>query len=107
MAMSSDSSTFSSTAMGLPESSRMRESWLMARFSSRCDSIIGGKSEVPQNFLGSRRLGKKLWNDEVARFDRSTPEERIKRVAVIRAVGTVFSESGPAKQKAGGRQWLG
>jgi len=48
----------------------------------------------------------KLWNDEVARFDRSTPEERIKRVAVIRAVGTVFSESGTAKQKAEVRSWL-
>ena len=48
----------------------------------------------------------KLWNDEVARFDRSTPKERIKRVAVIRAVGTVFSESGTAKQKAEVRSWL-
>jgi len=47
-----------------------------------------------------------LWNDEVARFDRSPPEERIKRVAVIRAVGTVFSESGTAKQKAEVRTWL-
>jgi 23S rRNA G2445 N2-methylase RlmL len=47
-----------------------------------------------------------LWNDEVARFDQSTPEERIKRVAVIRAVGTVFSESGTAKQKAEARSWL-
>jgi 23S rRNA G2445 N2-methylase RlmL len=48
----------------------------------------------------------KLWNDEAARFDRLTPEERIKRVAVIRAVGVVFSESGTAKQKAGVRSWL-
>ncbi len=48
----------------------------------------------------------KLWSDEVARFNRSTPQERIKRVAVIRAVGTVFSESGTEKQKAGVRSWL-
>jgi SAM-dependent methyltransferase len=48
----------------------------------------------------------KLWNDEVVRFDRSTPEERIKRVAVIRAVGVVFSESGTTKQKAEVRSWL-
>jgi 23S rRNA G2445 N2-methylase RlmL len=48
----------------------------------------------------------KLWSDEVARFDRSPPEERIKRVAVIRAVGVVFSESGTAKQKAEVRSWL-
>jgi 23S rRNA G2445 N2-methylase RlmL len=46
-----------------------------------------------------------LWK-EVAWFDRSPPEERIKRVAVIRAVGTVFSESGTAKQKAEVRSWL-
>jgi len=48
----------------------------------------------------------KLWNDEVARFDRSTPKERMEWVAVIRAVGTVFSESGTAKQKAEVRSWL-
>ena len=48
----------------------------------------------------------KLWNDEVALFDRSTPKERMERVAVIRAVGTVFSESGTAKQKAEVRSWL-
>jgi 23S rRNA G2445 N2-methylase RlmL len=48
----------------------------------------------------------KLWNDVVARFDRSPPEERIKRVAVVRAVGVVFSESGTAKQRAEVRSWL-
>ncbi len=48
----------------------------------------------------------KLWNEEVPRFNRSTAEERTKRVAVIRAVGTVFSESGTAKQKADVRSWL-
>ncbi len=47
-----------------------------------------------------------LWNGEVARFDRSPPEERIKRAAVIRAVGVVFSESGTARQKADVRSWL-
>jgi 23S rRNA G2445 N2-methylase RlmL len=47
-----------------------------------------------------------LWNNEVARFERSTPEERIQRVAVIRAVGAAFSESGTAKQKAEVRSWL-
>ena len=48
----------------------------------------------------------KLWDEEVARFDRSTPEERAKGVAVIRAVGVVFSESGTAKQRAEARSWL-
>src|SRR5512143_3827970 len=48
----------------------------------------------------------KLWNDEVTRFDRSTPDERMKRVAVIRAVGVAFSEAGTAKQKSEVRSWL-
>jgi 23S rRNA G2445 N2-methylase RlmL len=47
-----------------------------------------------------------LWTDEVARFDRSTPEERIKRVAVIRAVGVVFAHCGTAKQRAEVKAWL-
>jgi SAM-dependent methyltransferase len=50
--------------------------------------------------------GEKLWHEEVARFDRSTPEERNKRVAIIRAVGKVFSKSGTTKQKAEVRSWL-
>jgi 23S rRNA G2445 N2-methylase RlmL len=48
----------------------------------------------------------KLWDDEVAKFERSTPAERIKRVAAIRAVGVVFSRSGTAKQRAEARSWL-
>jgi len=47
-----------------------------------------------------------LWTDEVARFDRANPQERMARVAVIRAVGVVFSESGPEEQKNAVRQWL-
>ena len=58
-------------------------------------------------YRGLRVLScEKLWNDEVARFERSTPGERIKRVAVIRAVGVVFSKSGTAKQKVEARSWL-
>ncbi|MFB3883997.1 MAG: TRM11 family methyltransferase [Thermodesulfobacteriota bacterium] len=48
----------------------------------------------------------RLWNDEVPRFDRSAPEERVKRVAVIRAVGVAFSRSGTATQRAEVRSWL-
>jgi 23S rRNA G2445 N2-methylase RlmL len=47
-----------------------------------------------------------LWDTEVPRFDRGTPEERIKRVSVIRAVGVVFSESGTEAQKNAARAWL-
>jgi 23S rRNA G2445 N2-methylase RlmL len=47
-----------------------------------------------------------LWSEEVARFDAASPEEREKRVAVIRAVGVVFAESGPMEEKAKVREWL-
>ena len=47
-----------------------------------------------------------LWNVEVPRFDRASPQERIERVAVIRAVSVVFSESGTVQQKAAARPWL-
>jgi len=48
----------------------------------------------------------RLWAGEVPRFDCATPEERRKRVAVIRAVGVVFSESGPREQGVAVRAWL-
>ena len=47
-----------------------------------------------------------LWNHEVTRFNRAAPEERLARVALIRAVGVVFSESGAAGQKEEARIWL-
>src|SRR5687767_13392122 len=47
-----------------------------------------------------------LWEGEVPRFDRATPEERIKQVSLIRAVGVVFSESGTEEQKSQVRPWL-
>ncbi|CAN5549921.1 hypothetical protein BH09VER1_BH09VER1_25000 [soil metagenome] len=47
-----------------------------------------------------------LWTAEVPRFNAAAPRERTDRVAVIRAVGVVFSESGPATQKEPVRQWL-
>ncbi len=54
-----------------------------------------------------RRLScETLWNNEVARFEQSIPEERVKQAALIRAVGTVFSESGTQEQKEEVRSWL-
>ncbi|MDP9291685.1 MAG: hypothetical protein M3O82_04905, partial [Verrucomicrobiota bacterium] len=47
-----------------------------------------------------------LWNDEVARFDRANPRERMERVAVVRAVGVVFSESGTESEKEKAKLWL-
>lgn len=47
-----------------------------------------------------------LWTGEVPRFNRASPVERLKRVALIRAVGVVFSESAPVDQGREVRAWL-
>lgn len=47
-----------------------------------------------------------LWNQEVPLFNQAPPRQRFETVSVIRAVGVVFSESGPAEQKALVKQWL-
>jgi 23S rRNA G2445 N2-methylase RlmL len=47
-----------------------------------------------------------LWRVEAARFDQASPQERSNRVAVIRAVGVVFGESGAVEQKDEVRRWL-
>jgi hypothetical protein len=49
---------FESTAMGLPETSSMRDNWDSARLSSRCACFSGGISEVPQKCFGCLTLGK-------------------------------------------------
>lgn len=48
----------------------------------------------------------RLWAEDVARFDRAAPRERFESVAVIRAVGVVFPESGPVEQRDEVKQWL-
>lgn len=48
----------------------------------------------------------RLWADEMPKFDRATPQERIDRVALVRAVGVVFSESGTMDQRDAVRPWL-
>ena len=47
-----------------------------------------------------------LWNGEVQEFNAATPEVRTERVAVVRAVGVVFSESGPPELADEVRTWL-
>lgn len=47
-----------------------------------------------------------LWTEEVPAFDRAPAAERVQNVAVVRAVGVVFSESGTAAQRAEARDWL-
>jgi hypothetical protein len=51
-------------------------------------------------------LWEELWTREVPRFDRAPARERFERVAVVRAVGVVFSESGPAGQREEVAEWL-
>ena len=48
----------------------------------------------------------RLWKEEVTRFDKASARERLERVAVVRAVGVVVSESGAAEEKEAARQWL-
>lgn len=53
-----------------------------------------------------QRSWQQLWRDEVPRFNAASLEERNKTVAVIRAVGVVFAESGSVAEKDKVRQWL-
>ncbi|HRJ73792.1 MAG TPA: HEAT repeat domain-containing protein, partial [Terrimicrobiaceae bacterium] len=48
----------------------------------------------------------RLWEEEVPRFDRASPRERMDQVAIVRAVGTVFAESGSEAEKQSARNWL-
>ncbi|MEI6350772.1 MAG: hypothetical protein WCP06_06670 [Verrucomicrobiota bacterium] len=67
----------------------------------------GGKNPSKELYRQLRVLPwEQLWAGEVAQFDRATPPERMSRVAVIRAVGVVFSESGPAEQQEEVKRWL-
>ncbi|MCX6935541.1 MAG: hypothetical protein NTZ01_05030, partial [Verrucomicrobia bacterium] len=47
-----------------------------------------------------------LWQEEVPRFDQATPEERIQRVAVIRAVGAGLTNANQPDLKEPVRKWL-
>ncbi len=48
----------------------------------------------------------RLWSEEARRFDTAAPQERRENVAVVRAVGVVFSESGDFRQKEEVAKWL-
>jgi len=47
-----------------------------------------------------------LWTNEVPCFNSATARERLERVAVIRAVAVVFSESGPPAELQTVKDWL-
>ena len=48
----------------------------------------------------------RLWEEEVPRFNRASPRERMDSVGLIRALGVVAAESGTAEQKEMVRAWL-
>ena len=47
-----------------------------------------------------------LWKSEVPLFDAASPRERMQGVALIRALGTIFSRFGTDEEKAAVRAWL-
>ncbi len=47
-----------------------------------------------------------LWGEEVTRFNAASLRERMQSVALIRAVGMIFSRFGTAEEKAAVRAWL-
>ncbi len=48
----------------------------------------------------------RLWGEEVMGFNVADPRQRLERVAVIRAVGMVFSRFGTEEEKSAVRDWL-
>ena len=58
-------------------------------------------------YIQLRRLScEELWDEEVPSFNKASAEERSERVALIRAIGVVFSESGTKGEKDLVRPWL-
>jgi len=67
----------------------------------------GDKNPTKELYNALRRLPwERLWSEEVARFDGAAPVQRLENVALVRAVGVVFPESGPAEQAGEVRRWL-
>jgi len=48
----------------------------------------------------------RLWTEEVPKFDRLSPKERNQQVALVRAVGVVFSTSRNPEMKAAVKAWM-
>jgi 23S rRNA G2445 N2-methylase RlmL len=66
-----------------------------------------GRNPAKEHYQRLRVLScERLWDEEVPAFDRADARERLETVAVVRAVGVVFSESGTPEQKAAAREWL-
>jgi predicted RNA methylase len=66
-----------------------------------------GKKAGKELYQQLRRLSwEQLWVEEVPRFDRASLKERSERLALVRAVGGVFSESGDPAQKEQVKLWF-
>jgi len=67
------------------------------------------KEQIDENKALYKQLRKRscqeLWA-EAAIFDAATPDERQKKVSLIRAVGVVFSELGTVEEKEKARVWV-
>ena len=67
----------------------------------------GEKNPGKELYRQLRRMScARLWEEEVPRFDAAAPQARLDRVALVRAVGVVFSESGGTEEKERARRWL-
>jgi hypothetical protein len=65
------------------------------------------KNPATEMYRELRGLGwERLWGEEVPLFDGGGEEYRAGRVALVRAVGVVFSESGRASQREAVVDWL-
>lgn len=66
-----------------------------------------GENPAKEHYRRLRELScAELWENEVAAFDALDERGRMEHVAVVRAVGVAFSESGTPEQKERARQWL-
>ena len=65
------------------------------------------KNLTKEHYQRLRQLDcSELWGNEVAAFDRANEKDRVALVAVVRAVGVVFSECGSLEQREQARSWL-
>lgn len=67
-----------------------------------------GKSSADKDLYKQLRTlsGQRLWEQEVPKFNRATPEERRKNAALVRALGVAFATSGTRQHQEAVKVWL-
>jgi 23S rRNA G2445 N2-methylase RlmL len=66
-----------------------------------------GRHRDKQLYQDWRRLSfERLWLEEVPRFETANAAERMRQVALVRAVGVAVAESGDEPQKSAARAWF-